>query len=111
MTMLSPILPISMAILQSIPTGKAHGCVKGQTPGSKHRSKQHLDRGKYLNVPGLIHFIRSRVATAEREDKPSDKSNQKKELQSIAECPEKDGDMQQTRRWCVNDVETDTATC
>ena len=42
----------------------------------------------------MIHFMRSRPTTAGGAENLVDKLNQKPELPSVSECPEKDGDGQ-----------------
>ena len=82
-------------------SGKAHVCVKRQTPGLNYRSSQNLGTGIYQHIcmieifikkSQMIHFMRPRATTAGGAENLVDKLNQKPELPSVSECPEKDGD-------------------
>ena len=84
-------------------SGKALACVKGQTLGLNYRSNQHMGTGIYqlicmieifIKKSQMIHFMRSRATPAGGAENLVDKLNQKPELPSVSECPEKDGDGQ-----------------
>ena len=84
-------------------SGKAHVCVKRQTPGLNYRSSQNLGTGIYQHIcmieifikkSQMIHFMRPRATTAGGAENLVDKLNQKPELPSVSECPMKDGDGQ-----------------